>query len=134
MIDEARAETGEALERLEAERYINLATYRRTGVPVETPVWFAAEAGKLYVFTSGTSGKVKRLRRSSRAQVAACDARGRLRGPWIEATAKTVEDRVRVEQAYSALRAKYGLQMRVLDFFSSISGRIHGRVILELEV
>ena len=63
-------------------RYLTLATFRRTGAEVRTPVWFAAVAGKLYVFTAGESGKVKRLRGSSRARVAPSDMRGRVRGEW----------------------------------------------------
>jgi len=61
-------------------RYLTLATFRRTGAEVRTPVWFAAVAGKLYVFTAGESGKVKRLRGSSRARVAPSDMRGGVRG------------------------------------------------------
>ena len=40
---------------------------RRNGNAVETPVWFAEHAGKLYVFSAGDAGKVKRLRNSPRA-------------------------------------------------------------------
>ena len=53
---------------LDRHRYVSLATFRTTGAEVRTPVWFAAVGGKLYVFTAGESGKVKRLRRSSRAR------------------------------------------------------------------
>jgi PPOX class probable F420-dependent enzyme len=113
---------------LDRERYISLATYRR-----RTPVWFAETSDGLYVFTAGSSGKVKRLRNSSRARVAACDGRGRLRGEWIDARARVVADPGKVEQAYAALRSKYGLQMRVVDFFSRLSGRIDGRAIVEVE-
>ncbi len=52
--------------KLEDGRYINLATYRRSGVAVETPVWFAKDSGRFYVFSAGNAGKVKRLRSSSR--------------------------------------------------------------------
>ena len=52
----------EELARLDREAYLNLATFRRSGAAVETPVWFAAHAGRLYVFTEADAGKVKRLR------------------------------------------------------------------------
>ena len=65
---------------LERHRYMSLATFRRSGAEVATPVWFAAADGKLYVFTAEQSGKVKRLRHSSRARVAPSDARGRVLG------------------------------------------------------
>src|SRR5207247_897412 len=103
-------------------RYVSLATFRATGAEVRTPVWFAAVSEKLYVFTAGESGKVKRLRRSSRARVAPCDARGALSGPWRDATARLVAPPP--PAALSALRTKYGWQKTVLDLFSRLSGRI----------
>ncbi|HEV2057076.1 MAG TPA: pyridoxamine 5'-phosphate oxidase family protein [Methylomirabilota bacterium] len=48
-------------------RYLSLATFRKSGIKVATPVWLAAADGKLHVFTAGESGKVKRLRHSSDA-------------------------------------------------------------------
>jgi PPOX class probable F420-dependent enzyme len=124
-------ETPESLDR---ERYLNLATFRRSGAAVETAVWFAASGGRLYVFTAGNAGKVKRLRNSSQARVAPCDFRGRVHGDWIEARARVVEDPHVVSGAYAALRAKYGLQMWLTDLGSRLSGRIQGRAILEIEI
>ncbi len=115
-------------------RYINLTTFRRNGRPVATPLWFAGLDNKLYAFTDGRSGKVKRLRKSTRARVAPCSARGEPNGDWTEAIARVVEDEKLEARAYDALRAKYGLQMRVLDFFSTLGRRIGHRVILEIEV
>ena len=57
---------------LTTESYISLATFRRNGAAVETPVWFAILDGKLYVVTDGTSAKVKRVRATKRVRVAAC--------------------------------------------------------------
>jgi PPOX class probable F420-dependent enzyme len=122
------------MESLVGERYINFATFRRSGVAVETPVWFAPLEGKLYLFTSGTAGKVKRLRNSPRSRVAACDVRGRLHGEWIDATARIVEEPETIKRAYEALRAKYGLQMWLTDFFSKLTGRIDKRAIVEIEL
>ncbi len=116
------------------ERYLNLATFRRTGAAVETPVWFAALDGKLYVFSAADAGKVKRLRNSPRARVAACDLRGRLRGDWLDASARIVTDSATIERALAALHAKYGFQMRLADFFSRLTGRIDRRAWLEIEL
>ena len=60
---------------LDRHRYVALATFRRSGAEVRTPVWFAAVDDRLYVFTAGDSGKVKRLRHSPRARVAPSDVR-----------------------------------------------------------
>jgi len=57
---------------------------------VRTQVWFAADGETLYVYSLAGSGKVKRLRRNATAKVAACDARGRITGPWSDATAHIV--------------------------------------------
>ena len=62
---------------LENEPYVSLATFRRSGAAVETPVWFCTLDGRLYVVTDGTSAKVKRLRATKRfaSRSATCAAR-----------------------------------------------------------
>ena len=115
-------------------RYLTLATFRRTGAEVRTPVWFAAVAGKLYVFTAGESGKVKRLRGSSRARVAPSDMRGRVRGDRWDVAARIVTEPGVIERAHAALRAKYGWQMGLGDLFSRLTGRIRRRAWIEIEV
>ncbi len=47
---------------LNTAEYISLSTQKRDGSTVETPVWFAQDGDKIYVFTEGNAGKVKRLR------------------------------------------------------------------------
>ena len=116
---------------LDRHRYVSLATFRASGAEVRTPVWFAAVGDKLYVFTGGQSGKVKRLRRSSRARVAACDARGNVTGPWHDATARLAGASA---AAMSAMRAKYGWQKKLLDLFSAVSGRLRTRAWIEIEI
>jgi uncharacterized protein len=118
---------------LDREAYLSLATFRRDGRAVQTPVWFARRGDRLYVFSEGDAGKVKRLRNGPRARVAACNVRGGLRGDWIEARGRVVDDANTVRDAYAALRAKYGWQMAVVDFFSRLTGRIGNRAIVELE-
>jgi uncharacterized protein len=119
---------------LDRHRYMSLATFRRNGAEVATPVWFAAAEGKLYVFTAGESGKVKRLRHSSRARIAPSDGRGRRRDAWREATARVVTEARLIERAHAALRAKYGWQLRLADLFSRLTGRIRRRAWIEIEV
>src|SRR3989442_9628743 len=91
---------------LDQHRYMALSTFRRSGAEVATPVWFAEAGGRLYVFTAGDSGKVKRLRHSSRARVAPSDARGRVQGVWRDATPPLVSEPAAVQRAAAALRAK----------------------------
>ena len=122
------------LEALATESYISLATFRRSGAAVETPVWFASFDGKLYVVTDGTSAKVKRIRATKRVRVAICDVRGRVRGDWRDGQARVVGDRRLAERAHTALREKYGWQMRLLDAGSRLFGRIGRRAYLELSL
>ena len=116
---------------LDRYRYVSLATFRGNGAEVRTPVWFAVVDEKLYVFSGGEAGKVKRLRRSPRARVAVCDARGSVNGPWHDATARLVDAPA---AAKTAMRAKYGWQKRVLDVFATLSGRAKKRAWIEIDV
>ncbi|SFP33194.1 hypothetical protein SAMN05660464_2820 [Geodermatophilus dictyosporus] len=92
--------------------HVSLTTFRRTGQPVATPVWAAPDGESLVVWTRADSGKVRRLRHTSRVTVAPCDIRGRVRGPAVEATAGFV-DRAEWPQALAALRRAYGLRFRL---------------------
>jgi PPOX class probable F420-dependent enzyme len=113
---------------------MSLATFRKNGAEVATPVWFAAADGKLYVIATDDSGKVKRLRNSQRARVAPSDARGRVLGEWRNATASILSDPGKIERARAALLAKYGWQMRVSSLFSRLTGRINHRAWLEIQL
>ncbi len=92
--------------------YVSLTTFRRTGVPVATPVWAAPDGDDLVVWTRADSGKVKRLRHTARVTVAPCDVRGRVTGPAVEATAAFVP-REQWPTALAALRRAYGLRFRL---------------------
>jgi PPOX class probable F420-dependent enzyme len=119
---------------LDQERYISLETLRKDGTGVKTPVWAAALDGRLVIVTDGTSFKVKRLRNNPKVKVAACDARGTVKGAWYDGQGRVIEDPAHQARAIAALRRKYGWQIRVLDFFSWISRRIKRRAFLELDV
>lgn len=107
--------------------YFSLATFRRNGNAVPTPVWFAAAGSTFYVFSAPDAGKVKRIRLTSRARVAVCDVRGKLLGEWIEAKARLVSDAGEIRSAYKALHDKYRLKMLIGDFFAKLSGRYNRR-------
>ena len=121
-------------ESLAAARYVNLATFRRDGREVRTPVWVAGDGGHLYVFSEGKAGKVKRIRATKRVAVAACDVRGGLKGEFLAGVGRVVEDPETVRRGYAALHRKYGLMMTLADFFSRLSGRIRARALLELDL
>jgi PPOX class probable F420-dependent enzyme len=70
------------------QKYISLKTFRKSGVPVATPVWFGEDSGKLYIMTRGDMGKTKRIRNNSKVVVAPCTIRGKVTGPEFLATAR----------------------------------------------
>ena len=125
---------GSATRSLGDARYISLATFRRDGREVRTPVWVAEDAGHLYVFSEAKAGKVKRIRATKRVAVAACDARGGLRGDFSEGVGRVVSEADALDRGYAALRSKYGWQMLLANFFSTLSGRIGQRALLEIDL
>ncbi len=112
---------------------MSLATFRRSGVPVETAVWFAEQSDRYYVFSAINTGKVKRLRNSAKARVAPCDVRGTVTGEWLEATCEFV-DEAEAQLAYALLLDKYGWQMRITNLFSWLTGKIKHRVVLVVTI
>jgi PPOX class probable F420-dependent enzyme len=111
-------------------KYLNLETFKKSGDGVKTPVWFAADpsasldsnGAKLYVYTIGVSGKVKRIRNNPRVKIAPCDMRGRVLGEWVEArvTILTGEEAAR---GMLLLNKKYFPWKQMLDFFAMFRRR-----------
>jgi PPOX class probable F420-dependent enzyme len=123
----------EAWGRLGDAQYVSVATFRRDGREVRTPVWVAGDAGRLYLFSEGDAGKVKRIRATKRVAVAPCDVRGGLKGDFRPGVGRVVDDAETIARGYRALRRKYGWQMTLLDLFSRLAGKIDKRALLELE-
>ncbi|HKS47129.1 MAG TPA: PPOX class F420-dependent oxidoreductase [Amycolatopsis sp.] len=109
-------------ERLAAEKYVALTTYRRTGDPVATPVWLAGDGGELLVWSERQAGKVKRIRRDPAVAVQACDVRGRrTHGAEVRGKARIL-DGAGSDRARRAIARKYGLLGQVTMFFSRLRG------------
>jgi PPOX class probable F420-dependent enzyme len=107
---------------LHGKRYINLTTFRKSGEPVATPVWFVDLAGTLYVYTDATAGKVKRIRNNSRVEIAACTLRGAITGPTLAGEARIVADQDEIATANAAIYAKYWFTRRLLGVANKITG------------
>jgi uncharacterized protein len=73
---------------IRGQKYISLATFRKTGAKIATPVWFGEDGDKLYVMTRSDMGKTKRIRNNPQVRVAPCTIRGRVTGPEIAALAR----------------------------------------------
>lgn len=93
---------------LAAGKYISLATFKRDGSRVATPVWVTREGDHLYVITDPNSGKAKRLRNSARAEIAPCDARGNTSADYVPASAVLLDD-AGTHKVRDLVNAKYGL-------------------------
>jgi PPOX class probable F420-dependent enzyme len=111
----------------EAAEYLNLATFRKTGVRVDTPVWFAEDKGFFYVLSNNQAGKIKRLRNSSRCQIAPCTMLGKLTGDVCDSEAFLVTDKEGEQRGHRALKNKYGWKMLLLDSGAWMGGRIKQR-------
>jgi PPOX class probable F420-dependent enzyme len=122
------------LDDLGRERYVNLATFRRDGREVRTPVWIAPAGGKLYVYTNVTSGKVKRIRNGERVRLAPCDMRGGLRGDWTDARARMLDGAHAIDEGLRAVERKYGWQMTLALLASRLTGRYAQRGCIEIEL
>jgi uncharacterized protein len=73
---------------IHGQKYISLATFRKSGAKVATPVWFGEDGDKLYVMTLSKMGKTKRIRNNPQVTVAPCTMRGKLTGPEVAAMAR----------------------------------------------
>lgn len=105
-----------ALAQFAGEKYLSIETYRKTGEPVRTPVWFAESNGTLYVRTAKGTGKYRRILRNPSVRVAPCDMRGSVKGDWASAEARILSGEE--EQAtYRMLAKKYGIMYKAVSFF-----------------
>ena len=113
-------------------KYLNLETFRKTGVGVCTPVWFAQENDIFYVYTLPDAGKTKRIRNNPKVRIAPCDMRGNLRGAWVDAKAR-ICDGPEMAHGQGLLRRKYGWMKIVGDFFSRLRGRTQIVIAIHLD-
>lgn len=107
---------------LKGHKYMSLTTFRKGGVPVATPVWFAERDGKLYVATSRTSGKARRLRHDPIVTVAPCKPNGDLLGPALPGKARILPPDEEAAASRSLAR-KYWLEKRLLGVAQAIARR-----------
>jgi hypothetical protein len=119
-------------------KYLNLETFRKNGIGVCTPVWFAQDVCHstpsvtvFYVYSEAEAGKVKRIRNNPKVRIAPCTMRGNLTGAWVDARAHIAEGG-QASHAQELLRKKYGWLKISGDFFSRLLR--HKQAILAIEV
>src|SRR5574341_2225747 len=115
--------TADYFANLKGHNYMLLTTYRKSGVPVACPVWFAQQGSKIYMMSLPGAGKLKRLRHTNRIELAPCKAGGRVVGQSIAAQGRIIppEDHALSELAEQALLKKYGWFKRLYNLYRSTS-------------
>jgi uncharacterized protein len=126
-------------------KYLNLETFRKTGVGVRTPVWFAQDSGSptradfspkggcvFYVYSTPDAGKIKRIRNHPKVRVAPCNFRGDLRGAWVDARARICQG-AEASHGQHLLRRKYGWMKITGDFFSRLRGRTQTVIAIHID-
>ena len=110
---------------LGTEKFVSLTTYRRDGTPVATPLWAVRDGDALVMWTPANTGKIKRLRREARVELAACSRRGA-----VDADATRVPGRAEIVTGQTArahveelLKSKYGFQYRIVTLLERVVPR-----------
>ena len=118
------------------EKYINLATQKKDGSFVNTPVWFTKDeqSNDYFIFSAGEAGKVKRIRNFSSVKVAICNFKGDLRGDWVSAQAELIDEEDSITRAYGQFQRKYSLSLKVINFFSRLFGKYKKRQIIKFNL
>ena len=106
-------------------KYVSLTTFRKTGQPVDTAVWFArfgSSQNSYGVITETDAGKVKRIRANSNIEVRVCDIKGNVApgAPKFLGSAHLVNG----DQAVAVRKAvakRYGLTYRLFVIYSAVS-------------
>ena len=111
---------------LKSAKYVSLITFRKSGEPVRSPVWFVQFGENLNsygVITETNVGKVKRIRANSRIEVQACDIKGKVEAnaERFSGTAKLVvgDEAVAVRKA---IAKRYGLTYKLFTVYLFVSG------------
>ncbi len=114
--------SSDKLAQFASRKYLSLETYKKDGTAVATPVWFAQEGTVFYVYSLANAWKVKRIRNNPRARIAPCDIRGNIKGDWVDAEARIL-DQAEAEKPQRLLDKKYGWQKMIGNLMSKLRKR-----------
>lgn len=98
---------------------MNLTTYRKTGQPVVTTVWFAQVGDTLYGMSEPQAGKCKRIRHNPHVSVAPSTYAGKVLGEATAGLARILPPN-EASVAVRALDKKYRLQMTVFKLYMKV--------------
>lgn len=106
-------------------KYLSVASFKRDGTPVATPVWFVLENGRALIYTSPDSFKAKRIRRNPSVMIAPCSAKGRLRGEPVPATAEFLPA-AQTDHVMALIKRKYRVDRVLLLPLWNLAQRLRG--------
>lgn len=119
----------QAIQQFNGQQFVNIETYRKSGLGVRTPVWFYQDGNTLFFTTEAGSGKVKRIRANATVKAAPCKVNGEVIGEWVPARAELL-DQAGYQQVSRLFRKKYGLQ----KVFFDVMGKLRKREMTALAV
>ena len=105
------------------EKYVSVATFRKTGMAVATATWIVPlDGGRAGLLTSSASGKAKRLRNCPSLTLQPSDVRGRVKAGTtpMTGTVELVTSGQDFEVIASKMRAKYGLMVPFMKLVDSV--------------
>ena len=121
------------LEAFENQQFISIETFRKSGVGVKTPVWFARDADALYIWTEAQSGKAKRIRNNPDVKLAPAKADGTPLGEWVPAKANADESDEALKHVKDLLKKKYGTQFAMFGLMGKMRGAKYTSIRLQVE-
>jgi PPOX class probable F420-dependent enzyme len=99
------------------EKYVSVATFRKTGAAVATATWIVPlDGGRVGLLTSSASGKAKRLRNNPSVTLQPSDVRGRIKAGTtpVTGTVELVTSGPDFEAITSRFKAEYGLMVPII--------------------
>lgn len=121
------------LEQFKNQQFLNIETFRRSGVGVKTPVWFAQEGNALYIWTQTDSGKAKRIRINPDVKIAPAQADGKPIGKWVPSKAHADESDQALKQVKGLFHKKYGVSFTMFSLMGKIKGKKYTSIRVHVE-
>lgn len=108
------------LKQFERQQFLNIETFRKSGVGVKTPVWFVQDGETLYAWTQADSGKAKRIRFKPDVKIAPSKADGTPLGEWVSAKASLDESADALRHIKQLMRKKYGFAFNMFQWMGML--------------
>ncbi|MCV7432291.1 PPOX class F420-dependent oxidoreductase [Mycolicibacterium bacteremicum] len=119
------------------EKFVSLATFKKNGEKVATPMWLARDGDALVMWTPADSWKVKRIRRDSRVELAPCGRTGTIAegAPTTPGSAIVDADPAETARVRQLIKAKYGVEFHVITLLEKLIARgSKDRVVVRISV